>query len=264
MAVTQVAIQRKNYPKSIRTYTFATVLVLLAAAVWGYFQYVKLAAAQDALAKEQQLTASMQANVDQFKTSYTDLKGSFDKDFASTISSVQAVLPPEENYTELTRLLDKFFQDNNINPIFVSDLKFSKPKVDATKEISILPFTMTISTTRDNFEKFLRFIGNSGSLEDKTRLMEIRSISINFQAPAATAFASAGTTIAAAEIPLLNVSVSLNAYFQKPTPGQKKTTTTAPSISTTPIVTASPATGAVAPVAPAPVVTTTTTTTPAP
>ena len=62
--------------------------------------------------------------------------------------------------------------------------------------------------------KFLKFMESSGTLEDKTRLMDIRSISINFGVSQSSSVTT-GQPLAA-EKPTLNVSVSLNAYFQKP------------------------------------------------
>jgi hypothetical protein len=219
---TQVTIRRKNYPRSIRSFTMLTILVLLLAGGYGYFQYQSLTAAQTALAQSQDTATTLQSSVSTFNQNYTDLKTAFDQSFSSVLNSVQGVYPAEESYTGLTRDLDKFFESNNL---FASDLKFSKPKIDAARDYAVLPFTMTITATKDNFDTFLQFVENSGSLEDRTRLLDISSISINFTSEQPSALAG-GT---ASPSQLLNVSVSLNAYFRKPLTSAttaKKTTTT--------------------------------------
>jgi hypothetical protein len=215
MATSQIVVARKNYPRSIRSYTGMMLLVLIAAGVYGYLQFQKLSDNWNAIATEQALAVQLQTAGNQFSADYTELKATFDKNFAAILNSIQGVYPTEEDYTELTRTLDKFFQATNssLNPIFASNLQFSQARIDDAHDYAILPLTMTISATRENFEKFMKYIENSGALEEKTRLMEITSISINFASQPASAFTVSPT---AAEIPLLNVSVSMNAYFQKP------------------------------------------------
>lgn len=229
---TQIAIRRKNYPRSIRSFTMLSIFVLILGGVYGYLQYNNLTAAQTALAKSQETASALQTSVSKFTQDYADLKTAFDQNFSSVLNSLQGVYPSEESYTELTRKLDEFFRPNDTisNPIFASDLKFSKSKIDASKDYAVLPFSMTITTTKDNFQKFLRFVENSGSLEARTRLLDISSISINF-----TSSQPSGTGAAAPAEQLLNVSVAMNAYFQKPLATAPVKTLTAPE--TTPVAT---------------------------
>jgi len=212
---TQVAIVKKNYPRLKHSFQLLTVLVLVAAGVYCYFQYQKLAEAQTALADEQSRMSSMQASVDQYSRSFDDLKKAADADSAEITNKIQGVYPLEENYTALTRMLDVFFKDNDkpSNPIFAGSLSFSEPVVDANKDYAVLPFTMSIEGTRENFEKFLRYVEGSGELGGNVRLMDIKMISLNFPAEAAAAFTVSPEAGAAEN---LNVSVSMDAYFQKP------------------------------------------------
>lgn len=192
----------------------ATALV---AGYYGYTQYVKLAAAQDALAKEQTQITDIQSAESQTASDYVNLKKDFDQKYSGVLESLNAVYPLEENYTDLTRLFDQFFQANNtsFNPIFVSDIKFGRASLDANADYALLPVTMTLSGTQENFLKFLKFVENSGVLEDKTRLMDIRSISINFTSSGGSQNLLPGQVVSSAK-PMINVSVALNAYFQKP------------------------------------------------
>lgn len=216
----QVAKLQKNYPRQIRNYAVFIFFTLLAAAAYGYLQYTKLSIARDTVGKAQILTESMRSSATGFGSAYAEMKRLFDKDFRTIADALQAVYPSEESYTSLTRLLDDFMQQNNrsFDPIFMNDLRFSQSRADTSGDYSLLPFTLTLSTTRSNFEKFLRFIENSGALADGSRqagvrLMDLRSISINF-ARERSAFASGEAATSTA--PLMNVSVVLNAYFQSP------------------------------------------------
>lgn len=205
--MTALALQKRNYSKHIRTYMMMTLVTMALAGYYGYTQYLKLSGAQEALVKEQSQISDLQKIEIQAGKDYNNLKTEFDQKYAGVLDSLQAVYPSEQNYTDLARMFDKFFADNNSasNPVFANDIKFGQPRQDAAKDFAVLPVTLTITGTQDNFMKFLKFVEKSGVLADKRRLMDIDSISINF-----TSDASQGAQ------PMLNVSVALNAYFQKP------------------------------------------------
>ena len=205
----KVAIRRKNYPRTIRNYMVFTMIVLLAAGVYGFFQLQKLTAAQVALAQGVSTSEQLANSVDSFSESYVDSKKTFDEGFASILNSVEGVLPLEEDYTDLTRLLDDFVQKNNtsLNPITMDNVSYgAAQKIE--DNYSVLPVTLSINASRDNFENFLRFIFSSGALQERTRLMDIQAISINFSAQ------RQGLATTIGEEAMLNVSIQLNAYFQ--------------------------------------------------
>lgn len=202
----KIKVPRKNYQRQIRTYVVVTVVIGVAALVYGFFQFQDLSAARTALANGQQQLSEMTSFETQISSQYATLKTAFDQDFENVRSAVNGVLPTEENYTALTKTLDDFVLTlNRQSPsIFMSNLKFSQPRMDADAEYAILPFSMTLSTTRANLERFLRYAENSGSLDDASRLLDVRSITINFP----------GETGLGQEQDLLTVSLSMNAYFQ--------------------------------------------------
>lgn len=205
----KIKIPRKNYQRQIRTYVVITAVIGIAAIVYGFFQFQDLSAARSALEDGQTRLSEMTSFETQIAEQYSTLKTAFDQDFENVRSAVDGVLPSEENYTALTKTLDDFVLTlNRQSPsIFMSNLKFSQPRMDADEEYAILPFSMTLSTTRANLERFLQYAENSGSLEDGSRLLDVRSITINFP----------GETGVGQEQELLTVSLSLNAYFQTST-----------------------------------------------
>lgn len=210
----EVPFIKKNYQGQIRNYMLLTMVSLVLAAGYCYLQWTNFAKAQEALQDEQIQISTLSNTNSKFKETYLELKGVFDKDFQNLKDSTETVLPKEENYTELTRKLDAYVEQNHstINPMFMSDLKFSEARVDKNKDFAVLPFTLTLNTTRDNLENFLRFIETSGSLSDNIRLMDVTSISISF----ATQSRQSAITTGTKDAQLLNVSLALNAYFQKP------------------------------------------------
>ena len=65
---------------------------------------------------------------------------------------------------------------------------------------SVLPFSMRVESSEDNFYKFLEYIETSGNLDNKVRLMNVTDVAIN---------------ISTEDEELISYNLELNAYFQK-------------------------------------------------
>ncbi len=226
-----LTITKRNYTHSIRNLTVLIVFVAVVAGIYGFSQFQKYSLAQTALAMETDLLQKTQQDTNELTTKYLEIKKSFDAKFAKVLDALQYVMPADETYKNVVRLLDQFAQDNNLpnSPFFISDEKFGISHPDPKKDFSVLPFSMTISASRDNFLKFLKFVESSGMLENKTRVLEIRSISINFvntnSGSGSGSIGSGGSLTGGGSSQLLNVSVAMNAYFEKPKITPTKTPT---------------------------------------
>lgn len=119
------------------------------------------------------------------------------------------VFPQYENHTTLTRSLEQFANDTHRtkNPFLISSLQYQTPMKSESEEYMILPFKITIHCSYENFFKFLEYVENSGTLSDKTRLLDIQQIIINFVSPQGTQ----GNISGQDEI---NFNVSMQAYFR--------------------------------------------------
>lgn len=209
----QIEVKRKNYQRSIRSYIFLSLFLLAGAGYYGYTQYVQLASAQDALAQEQtQLDDLTKKETDNLNT-YNELRTAYESEYVSKNQQVEDVFPATDRYTYLTIALEDYVNSLNKdgNPITMDSLRYGLSESDPAKEYSVLPIQISLLTTRSNFETFVTYIMNSGDLKDHIRLMEIKSITMNFVAPGEVE----GQTQPINE-PMLNVGLSVNAYFQKP------------------------------------------------
>ncbi|MBT7736357.1 hypothetical protein HN709_01595, partial [Candidatus Peregrinibacteria bacterium] len=116
---------------------------------------------------------------------------------------LQYILPPGDDYTELTRQLDAIEEElASVNdPFEVSNLDYQS--VQVTPEFSVLPVRMNIRSSAENFQEFLHIVETSGSLDDRLRLFDISSIRLNFE----------GTDQGVGP-EIISFTVQLNAYFQ--------------------------------------------------
>lgn len=118
---------------------------------------------------------------------------------------LEKIMPSKESFTDLTRELDDFFNKNYSakDVIVAGSLNFS-PSAVSTEENSsymVLPFSMNIESSKTNFEKFLTYVENSGTLKSMNRLIDIESINMNFGGESGEE--------------RITFSVNMNAYFQK-------------------------------------------------
>ena len=120
------------------------------------------------------------------------------------------ILPPDENYTDLTRQFDDYFSNHDKpgNPILQSSLRFGKgTPVANLPDVSLLPVAMNLEATRDNFLKFLEYVSSSGSRDSVSRMMDINSIQLNFPE---------GGEVVKDLSQKINFTVDMNTYYLTP------------------------------------------------
>jgi len=85
------------------------------------------------------------------------------------------------------------------SPFVISSIEYQDAQIDPDGNYKFLPLRMNITSSRDNFAKFLRYVETSGSILDNVRLMDIQSIHMSFGK-------DSGESV--------NFSVKIHAYFQ--------------------------------------------------
>lgn len=196
--------------KSSTIYSAFSLLLISTTVVYGIFQFRIFKAESAAIIDNEKRVAELSDIIIQEKSRFQkvgEIHAERQRDFEKKIESI---LPDDENYIDLTRLLDDYFaeQDTANNPVLVSSLRFGKgTPLASTPGIYALPISMNIEATRNNFFKFLDFVKNSGSLDTGMRLMDITSIQLNFP--------EGGEVIKDLK-QKINFTVEMNAYYQTP------------------------------------------------
>lgn len=196
--------------RSSTIYFVLGAVIVLAAAAYGWLQYGLLRAEQQATSDNISRISQLKKNTASTESQYKKLAETSAPSQAEFLKKIATILPQDENYTELTRMFDAFFADNDKqnSPIFESSLRYGKSApVDGMPGISALPISMNIEGSRENFFKFLEFIKNSGSLETGVRLMAVNSIQLNFPE---------GGEILQDPYQKINFTLDMNAYYQTP------------------------------------------------
>ncbi|MBI2638272.1 hypothetical protein HYW83_01640 [Candidatus Peregrinibacteria bacterium] len=198
-------------PLRISNITFALALILLtASAVYGVFQFRGLQGYKQALVQSEESVQKLGGVFTSEKKNYQTLADERAKKQAELGKKLLTILPPDENYTDLTRQFDNYFADHDRpgNPILQSSLRFGKgtPMQDIP-DVSMLQVSMNLEATRDNFLKFLQYVSNSGSLDTITRLMDINSVQLNFPE---------GGEVVQDLGQKINFTVDMNAYYLTP------------------------------------------------
>ncbi|MBI4975076.1 hypothetical protein HZC20_00190 [Candidatus Peregrinibacteria bacterium] len=195
--------RQKNQVKA-----YAILLTVLFAIVFFYsFQKWQVYSASREIVKTNKALVSALSTSSSAEKSVYELNKSEFGDLKKEIEErLKEVFPLGDDYTNLTRKLDIF--EGNLSkkndPFEISSIEYQAPV--KTSNYSMLPLTMNIRSSKENFKKFLHSVENSGSLKDRVRLMDISSIRLNFEEK------SDQKDKTAPEI--ITFTVQINAYFQ--------------------------------------------------
>ena len=203
-----------NYLHKSNFYFFLALIVFAGAVMYGALHYRILSDERVAIISNEESRTALSDELAAGQTSFQSFAEQRAKKQEEFSKKIAAILPVDDNYTDLTRQIDNYFveHDRPGNALFLSSLRFGKgAPVESTAALSVLPVSTNIEGTRDNFFKFLDFVKTSGSLESGTRLLEIKSIQLNFPE---------GGEVVKDLKQKLNFTVELNAYYQTPRVGR--------------------------------------------
>ncbi len=208
----QSFIKNRSLRRNIHAYWILIAVVLL---LMGYYSTIKiseLVSKSSSINEQSALASNLESTLSVEESEYKELLVSKKDLYDKLDSEIINVLPKGENYTNLTRELDAFFLalSKSNNPIFVSNLQYGGARVDESGKFSVLPITLTIESSKDNFLSFLDYIESSGNLTSKVRLMDVQSIRINFQKEQEEGKSTESVSL----------NVNLNAYFQTDSTGK--------------------------------------------
>lgn len=189
----------------IKAYAVLCLVLLLVMGFYTYKNWNDYTLYNQALNSNDDFVQALKEKVAESKTNYDDVRNEYSDLNSQIAANVSVVFPTKDNYTALTRQIDAFEEEiSTKNNLFeISNLEF-QPVVDG-ENYRTLPLMMNIRSSANNFTKFLHLVENSGSLEDKIRLMDISSIRLNFEE----------SIEEGNKEQIINFSVQMNAYFQK-------------------------------------------------
>lgn len=182
MIVTPSMTLQKSFRQARSVYLLLAVLFLVGAAATGYFRGRELLTMREVTVQNETRIAALQTEKTSAQASYAETRVALSQDNADFARLLEKIIPAGERYTEFTRSLDEYFAQNldANNSIVASNLRFGKGEATEGLPFFSLPTSLTITSSKDNFFKFLRFVEQSGSTETATRLMDIQGIRVNF------------------------------------------------------------------------------------
>ncbi|MFA5948268.1 MAG: hypothetical protein WC806_04850, partial [Candidatus Gracilibacteria bacterium] len=190
----------------IRIYAAVCVVILIGMGVYSYIKWQEYAFIRDGVEINTQRIAEIKDEISYEKNTYFVTKPDFDTLGKEIENKVSVIFPKVDEYKELTKQLDVYEKElsSKNNPFEIKDISYSADnnKLDG---YSVLPFTINISTTLDNFNKFFHLIENSGSLDNPIRIMDISSIRLTFGE-------FKGEEV---KDKTMNFTMSIQAYYQK-------------------------------------------------
>ncbi|EKD63993.1 MAG: hypothetical protein ACD_51C00107G0002 [uncultured bacterium] len=187
------------------TNKITVVFALLLLAGLGAFGFFKVTAYLDLYNYNKDMKAAItdaKTDSSDLASEITEAKLLFQETNSVKNDNLASVFPASEDLTSLTRAFDEFSTENNFSnsPFFISSISYQDSEASIDGAYMILPFTIKVESSKDNFYEFLDYIGSSGNLDSGIRLMDITNVS---------------STFVEDENDNISFSLSVNAYFQK-------------------------------------------------
>lgn len=197
----QLVLKQK---KAVKTYGALCAFFLIIVGIYNYYKWADYQLYREAVQVNEETISYLKQETAVERVEYLNQKSEFDQLNYEVEDSLKEVFPAGDNYTELTRSFDAFEQETHRakNPFVISNIEYQEIKESEDGTYKYLPLRMTISSSNDNFTKFMHYVEKSGSLIDKVRLMDIQSIHLSFSENSD----SSSNTI--------NFSINIHAYFQ--------------------------------------------------
>lgn len=205
--MSQLSYQILKHRQIVYTKVYAglCLILLLLTGVFSYFKWQTYQDVRDFTSSNKDFIVTLGKEASSEKAEYESHKTAFADLNKEVEDKLNTIFPTSGSYTALTRQIDSYEEElsSKNNPFEISNLSYQE--VVSTDKYSMLPLQMSIRSSADNFTKFLHLIENSGALNGQVRLMDLSSITLNFE--------SLGVEVGQPEI--INFNVQVNAYFQK-------------------------------------------------
>ncbi len=177
------AFIRQHYiSRSIKLYLIMLVILGLGVSYYGIERYLEYSDKSTVVTQSEGLLSNLEKDSKKEQDDFTATKTTYKDKDTELNTELSSVFPLKENYTDLTKVFDEYFVSKNSsnNPIIATDIQYGTPTSEPGSKYDILPISMNISASESNFYDFLRFIQNSGTLSKKLRLLDLKSIQLNF------------------------------------------------------------------------------------
>ncbi|MBU2524530.1 hypothetical protein KKG71_05035 [Patescibacteria group bacterium] len=201
----------QRYKKTANMLIGATAIILLIAGYYGFLQFSEYNKIKGFIKTNTTMIQDYQTKEADLDDKYKSRKKTYTDMIKDKTDKSDTILPPGESMTELTRLLEQFFLDNNFpnEPLTLNSLSFGEAAT--MDDYMRLEFTMNVQGSRTNFTNLLNYISKSGDFDNPYRLMAIEKINIVF--PETVEAVVEGEE--EEEIEVLSFTIDGVAYFQK-------------------------------------------------
>lgn len=156
------------------------MLVILIAVAIGAWQWSNLQGIKFDTARLNADVSNLSAIKNAEVAANQGLKSEVNAMRATSGEELTAVFPTDEDITALTRLFDEFAVKNNYpnNPFFISNISYDTRINEEEGGYRSVNFSVSLTASRKNLDKFVEFIETSGSLESGVRLMSVEDMRI--------------------------------------------------------------------------------------
>lgn|GEM_PF-1308517 len=172
---------KQMYEKNNQFFTVLSILLLL---ITGYFSYVhfsELSMVKADIASLEKVESDLTKTLSDSSVDYATKTELYTERRKGHLAELEKVFPADAEKTNFTRFIDDYFFRNNFlsNEIFLKSMIYGQANQE--DGYMVLPVSMSITSSKNNFTNFLKYVENSGALQSNVRVMDIKSIDVTFR-----------------------------------------------------------------------------------
>ncbi len=172
---------KQLYEKNNRFFLILSIILLVVTGYFSYKYFSELSEVKANVLAFDKVEGKLSKELSDSSVDYATNVEMYTERRAEHLAELNKVFPAEAEKTNFTRFIDDYFFRNNFlsNEIFLKSMVYGSPS--ATEDYFVLPVSMSITSSRNNFMNFLKYVESSGALQSNVRVMDIKSIDVSFR-----------------------------------------------------------------------------------
>ena len=169
------------YEKNNQFFIVLSVLLLLVTGYFSYKYFSELHQVKADILSLEKVEKTISQELSDSSVDFATKTELYTERRSEHLSELEKVFPTDSEKTNFTRFIDDYFFRNNFlsNEIFLKSMVYGQ--ASAMDGYYVMPVSMSITSSKNNFMNFLKYVESSGALQSNVRVMDIKSIDVTFR-----------------------------------------------------------------------------------
>lgn len=169
------------YAKNNKFFIVLAVLIFVIFGIYDFVKYKELSKVQ----ADVKLLSLIDANITKESPlntkEFTEKRETLSERRKEYQNEISKVFPLTAEQTTVTRMIDDYFKRNSAgkDDFFLKSIVFGN--ATATEQFVALPMQLSVTSSKQDFINFLKFVETSGAIKSNSRVMEVESVDVTLR-----------------------------------------------------------------------------------